>query len=150
MNPPDARPSSAYRGIALALAATFAAVGLLFFVSPGSVTWCFEQVSGRLGVRALPGGDVPSGLFRALAAAYMYVVAWLAWMMARQPHETAWPTVLAQAKFASAGFSVVLAIVLGPSLVLVTNAVVDGLLGLLALRLRREPARRHSVQTATP
>lgn len=146
MTAPDARSSSAYRTTALVLAATFAAVGLLFFVSPGTVTWCFEQASGRLGLRGLPAGDASSGLFRVLAAAYMYLVAWLAWMMSRQPDEAVWPTVLAQAKFASAGFSLVLAIVLGPSLVIVTNAIVDGLLGLLALRLRRAAAGRHRAQ----
>jgi hypothetical protein len=126
------------RAIALALAATFALVGLVFLVAPGSVGALFEQASQVLAIRAFPAGDAPSGLFRALAAAYMYVVTWLAWMTARRPAEAAWPTALAHAKLASAAVSFALVVSLGASLVLVTNGIVDGLLGLLALWLRRQ------------
>lgn len=129
---------SKYRLIALALALTFAAVGLLFLVAPAGVASAFEQASRLAAIPALPVGGIESGLFRALAAAYMYLVTWLAWMMFRRPEEAAWPGLLAQAKLASAAFSLFLAIYQGPSLVLLVNGVVDGFLGVLALALRRE------------
>lgn len=131
-----------YRAIALALAVTFAAVGLVFFLAPGSVATLFEHVSRLLAIPALPAGDIQSGLFRVLTAAFMYLVAWLAWMMFRRPDEAVWPAVLAQAKLASATFSFILIVSQGPSLVLVANGVVDGLLGVLALWLRRQALSR--------
>jgi hypothetical protein len=132
-------PSRVYRAIALALAATFAAVGLVFFVAPGGVSAFFDQLSRRAPMAA---GDVEGGLLRVLAASYMYLVAWFAWMMFRRPDEPTWPAVLAQAKLASAGFSLVLIVIRGPSLVLAANAIVDGGLGALAVWLRRQAARR--------
>ena len=137
---------STYRAIALALSATFAAVGLLFFVAPDSVAWPFEQLSRLLAIPALPAGDIPSGLFRVLTTAYMYLVMWLAWMMFRRPDEAVWPAVLAQAKLASATFSLILCVIQGPSLVLVANGVVDGFLGVLALWLRQQALSRQRVE----
>ena len=132
-------PRSTYRAIALALAATFAGVGLVFCFTPGSVAAFFSLPSRW---SALPAGDIEDGLFRVLAAAYMYLVAWLAWKMFARPDEAMWPAILAQAKLASAAFSVVLILLNGPTLVLVANAIVDGLLGALAFWLRRQVLRR--------
>jgi hypothetical protein len=133
---------STYRAIALALAVTFAAVGLVFFFAPGRVAALFDQASRLAAIPALPAGDIQSGLFRVLAAAYMYIVAWLAWKMFTRPDESVWPAILGRAKLASATFSFALIAVQGPSLVLAANGVVDGVLGLLALGLRRQALRR--------
>jgi len=131
--------SGTYRALALALAATFAAVGLLFLFAPGSVSTLFGLLSRWV---ALPAGDVEGGLFRALAAAYMYLVTWLAWTMFKHPDEALWPGILAQAKLASATLSVVLILLQGPTVLLAANAVVDGFLGALALWLRQHLLRR--------
>jgi hypothetical protein len=138
-------PPGTYRAIALALAATFAVVGLVFFFTPGSVAALFGLLSRWV---AMPAGEVEGNLFRVLAAAYMYLVAWLAWMMFKRPDEAVWPGILARAKLASATFSVVLVLLLGPSLLLAANAIVDGSLGALALWLRQHVRRRTGGQAA--
>ena len=74
--------SGTYRALALALAAAFAVVGLLFLFTPGGVAALFGSLSPWA---ALQAGDVEGGLFRVLAAAYMYLVAWLAWTMFKRP-----------------------------------------------------------------
>jgi hypothetical protein len=130
-----------YRAVALALTATFAVVGLAFFFAPGGVAAVFDRLAPPT---SMPAGDVGGGLFRVLAAAYMYLVAWVAWMMFRRPDEAVWPAILAQAKLASAAFSLVLIFILGPSLVLAANATVDGCLGFLALWLRHQASGRRA------
>ena len=128
-----------YRSIALVLAVAFAGTGLVFLAAPGQVNvWV-----ARLGIAAggaMPAADLDSGLFRALAGAYMYLVALLAWQMFRRPAEPAWPTLLAHAKLASALVSFVLFAAHRPYLVYVINGIVDGVLGALALVLRRQAA----------
>lgn len=142
---------TASRAVALALAVTFGAVGLMFLFAPAIAAIPFEEASRLLAIRALPTGDIQFGLFRVLAAAYMYLVAWLAWMTFNRPAEDVWPGLLAQAKLASAVFSLVLIAYAGWNLVLVTNAVVDGLLGALALWLRRQAlARRSAAPVVAP
>jgi hypothetical protein len=134
--------SNTYRFISLALAATFAGVGLAFLLTPGSVAAFVGHLSRWV---PMPAGEVESGLFRALAAAYMYLVTWIAWRMFGRPDEAVWPGILAQAKLASATFSVVLILLLGATLLLVANAIVDALLGVLAIWLRRQVLRRRSL-----
>ena len=83
-----------------ALAAAFAAVGLLFVVIPGGVLRFFDALSRRAGFAPFPG---PLERFwLVLAAAYMYVVTVLAWFMFRRPEDPAYPRLLAHAKLASA------------------------------------------------
>ncbi len=130
-----------YRAIALALAIAFAAVGLVFLCTPATVVNALEQVAHFVGGRGMPAADVDSALFRALAVAYMYVVTLLAWMMFRQPASTIWPALLAHAKFASAAVSLLLFVTHTAYLVYVANGIIDGLIGLLALALRRYPKR---------
>jgi hypothetical protein len=129
-----------YRTIALALAVVFALVGVVFLAAPGAVLDLFEWVGATTGRPGMPAADVQSGLFRVLAVAYMYVVAWLAWMMFRRPGEPTWPTLLAHAKFASAAVSLLLFVAHAPYLAYLANGTVDGVLGTLALLLRRRGA----------
>jgi succinate dehydrogenase/fumarate reductase cytochrome b subunit len=75
-----------------------------------------------------------------LAVAYMYIVTLLAWMMFRRPADPVWPALLAQAKFASALVSILLFALAGPYLVYAANGVVDGLIGVAVLLLRRHLA----------
>ena len=129
-----------YRAIALAFALAFTAVGLVFLLAPGQVVALFDEVARATARPGMPAGDAGSGLFRALAVAYMYLVALLAWMMYRRPAEPTWPALLAQAKLASAALSVGLWVAHGPYLVYLVNGVVDGLIGAAALVLRRQAA----------
>lgn len=125
-----------YRTSALLLAAAFAAVGLVFLAAPGVVAALFDSIGRQVGARGAPPGDVDSGLLRALAVAYMYVVTLLAWMMYRRPAEAAWPTLLARAKLASAAISFLLVALDGLFLVYLINGIVDGAIGAAVLLLR--------------
>ena len=130
-----------YRAIAFAFAVIFAAVGVMFLAAPGEVRALFDQVGIGAASPGMTAADVDSGLFRALAVAYMYLVALLAWMMFRRPTEPVWPTLLANAKLASATVSFVLFVAHRPYLVYPVNGVVDGLIGATALLLRRRAIR---------
>ena len=130
-----------YRAIALAFAVIFAAVGVMFLAAPGEIRALLDQVGIGTATPGMPAADVDSGLFRALAVAYMYLVALLAWMMFRRPTEPAWPTLLSNAKLASATVSFVLFVAHRPYLVYPVNGVVDGLIGATALLLRRRAIR---------
>ena len=129
-----------YRMTALALAVAFAAVGLVFLFAPGALQGAFDSLGRQAGIKGMPVGDAESGLFRVLAVAYMYVVTILAWMMFRRPADPVWPALLAQAKFASALVSILLFALAGPYLVYAANGVVDGLIGVAVLLLRRHLA----------
>jgi len=126
-----------YRITALVFALAFAAVGLVFLFAPGSASTLFDVLGRRVGIPGVPGGNSASGLFRALAAAYMYGVTLIAWTMYRRPAERAWPALLAHAKLASASASFILVALDGVYLVYLVNGVVDGLIGVVAIWLRR-------------
>ena len=129
-----------YRMTALALAVAFAAVGLVFLFAPGALQDAFDSLGRQAGIKGMPVGDAESGLFRVLAVAYMYVVTLLAWMMFRRPADPVWSALLAQAKFASTLVSILL-FALGESyLVYAANGLVDGLIGMVVLLLRRQVA----------
>lgn len=130
-----------YRASALLLATAFAAVGLVFFFSPRAVAALLEWAGSQAGLRGLPPGDVGSGLFRALAVAYMYVVTLLAWMMFRRPVEAVWPVLLAHAKLVSSAVSFLLLALHEVCLVYLLNGVVDGAIAAAVLLLRRSAAR---------
>ena len=97
-------------------------------------------------MQGMPPGDLESGLFRALAVAYMYVVTSLAWMMYRRPTEPIWPALLAHAKLASAAVSFLLLVLHGPYLAYLANGVVDGAIGAAVLLLRRNAVNRRRAQ----
>lgn len=129
-----------YRTSALLLAAVFAAVGLVFLVAPGVVAALFDSLGRAVGARGAPPGDVDSGLLRALAVTYMYVVTLLAWMMYRRPAQATWPALLAHAKLASAVISFLLLVLDGFFLAYLVNGIVDGAIGAAVLLLRSRAA----------
>jgi hypothetical protein len=126
-----------YRASALAFAVAFAAVGIVFLLAPGAVWLPFERLARPVGIPGVPAAGGSGGLFRALAAAYMYGVALLAWMMFRRPGERVWPALLAHLKLASAAASFVLLVLDGFYLVYLANGLVDGVIGAAVLLLRR-------------
>ena len=133
------RATAFYRTASLAAAAVFAAVGLCFLLIPGRVLLFFNGVSRPLGFPPAPSSVSP--FFIALAAAYMYVVTVLAFGMYRHPESRIYPSLLAQAKFASALLSLILFFAAGRCLILLANGIVDGLIGLavVALAARGRP-----------
>ena len=133
-----------YKPLSLALAGVFAAVGLLFLLIPVGVVGFFNGLSGPLGFRPSPAG-VPD-FFLVLAVAYMVVVTFLSWSMFRHPGDASFPRILAVAKVSSSALSFLLFFLQAPYLMYLTNAVVDGLIGVVAIlcvvALRRRAAAR--------
>ena len=123
----ERRSAERNRVLGYGLAAVFAAVGLVFLSSPGSVTVFFNTLSRPLGMDAAP---VPGrSLYLVLTAAYMSVVTLLAWNMARQPENRAYPVLLTQAKLASSLISFGFFAFHGPFLIYLVNGFVDGAIG---------------------
>jgi len=133
-----------YKPLSLTLAAIFAAVGLLFLMIPAGVVGFFNRLSAPLGFRPSPSG-LPD-FFLILAVAYMAVVTFLAWSMFRHPGDASFPRILAVAKISSSLLSFLLFFLRAPYLMYLTNAVVDGLIGIVAIlclaAVRRRTAAR--------
>lgn len=126
------RSRATYKALSLGLALVFAAVGGIFLVLPGETLAFFNGISRRLGL-----GEGPAGrsFFGILAAAYMYIVTVLAWLMFRFPEEKIYPRLLANAKLASAALSFLMFAVHAPWLIYLVNGTVDAGLGLVALKM---------------
>ncbi len=126
------RSVTPYKALSLGLALIFAAVGVIFLVLPRETIAFFNGISRRLGMIE---GPAERSFFGVLAAAYMYVVTVLAWLMYRFPREKVYPMLLANAKLASAVLSFLLFAVHARWLVYLVNGTVDAGLGLVALMM---------------
>jgi hypothetical protein len=120
-----------YKPLGLVLAVIFAAVGALFLLIPVGVVEFFNRLSIPLGFQPSP-ASLPD-FFQILALAYMAVVTFLAWSMFRRPREASFPRVLAVAKVSSSLFSFLLFFARAPYLMYLTNAVVDGFIGIVVI-----------------
>jgi hypothetical protein len=125
-----------HRMVGLGFSVIFCAVGLIFLLIPGTVLGIFNDFSIAIGLDPSPTAGV--GFFLILAAAYMYVVALLAWFMYRKPDNDTAPLVLLNAKFASSVLSLVFFFGISSSFVYLANGIVDGLIGVLVLILYRK------------
>ena len=123
----EGRSAKRSRVLGYGLAAVFAAVGLAFLVAPGGVPVFFNSLSRPLGMEAAP--IAGRSFYLVLTAAYMSVVTLLAWNMARQPKNRAYPVLLAQAKLASSLISFGFFAFHGPFLIYLVNGFVDGAIG---------------------
>jgi hypothetical protein len=123
-----------YTLISLALALVFGLVGLFFLIGPNLVISKFNALSEHLGFR--PAAPAQADFFLILAAAYMAVVTFLAWLMYRHPEDMRLPLILSFAKFTSSLLSFAFFIGVAPYLIYLANGVVDGFLGLLVLACR--------------
>jgi len=131
-----------YRLISLFFMAAFIGVGLFFLFFPVRLVIFFNGLSGYLG---LPLATVQgAGLYSVLAVGYMYLVGMLAFFMFRYPENRYFPLLLANGKFASCFLSLAFAVALKPYLIFLVNAVVDGLIGMIALLLYRRLKRKSS------
>jgi hypothetical protein len=125
--------TTTYRFLSLMLAAVFAIVGLLFLLQPDAALRFMNAVGRRLGLVEAPLHG--AGFYPALAVGYMYLVTFLAWMMARRPSERIYPLLLAQAKGASGILSLAFFALHRPFFIYLANGVVDLTLGGLAVYL---------------
>jgi hypothetical protein len=135
---------SRYRAISLALAATFAAVGLLFLVLPDAALAFMNSLGRGFGLPEAPPGG--AGFYLGLAVGYMYVVTVLAWMMSRHPADRRYPLLLAHAKGASGLLSLALLVFHRPYFIYAANGLIDLSLAALAwiLYLSRKKAEAAS------
>jgi hypothetical protein len=108
----------------------FSVVGFVFLLIPSKVLVFFNTLSGYIGMDPSPVTGV--NFYIALAVAYMYLVALLAFLMYRHPENMYFPLLLANGKLASSLLSLYIFAVHQPYLVLVVNCFVDGLIGLAA------------------
>jgi len=129
----NSRRLGLYRLAGLAMAATFAAVGLVFLFLPGRVLVFFNRLSPPLGLSPAP--VEPGSFYPILAVAYMVLVTSLAWQMFKKPGNPIFPLLLAQGKLASSLLSLFFFFGHAPYLVCLANAVVDGGIGALVLWL---------------
>jgi divalent metal cation (Fe/Co/Zn/Cd) transporter len=130
-----------YRLFGIGAAALFALVGALFLFFPDATPAFFNGLSALFNLPESPlqGPGFPL----ILAAAYMYIVALLAFMMFRRPEQTVYPVLLANAKLASSALSLYLFLTHRPYLIYLANFCVDGAIGLvviLLLKMRKPKA----------
>lgn len=124
-----------YKLFSLAMTIIFAVVGLIFLFFPDSALIFFNSISGRLG---LPQSAVQgTGFYLILAAAYMYLVALLVYLMYRHPEQNIYPFLLVQAKLASSVISIYLFLVHRHYLIYLANFAVDGFIGIAVLYLMK-------------
>jgi len=127
------KPLPLYRSLSLAMAFTFAAVGLIFVFLPVRVLEFFNRLSPALGLSPAP--DHPGSFFPILAASYMVLVTALAWRMFKKPANPSMPQLLLLGKLASAILSLVYFFGRSPHLVCLANAIADGGIAVLVLWL---------------
>lgn len=130
-----------YRVTSITLAMIFAIVGVLFLVMPDQVLAFFNGISLRYGLPPSPSEG--AGFFLILAAAYMYLVTLVAFLMYRNPGNSSFAFLLVNGKAASSILSILFILVHGCCLIYIVNAVTDGSIALgvflLNRRLRRFP-----------
>ena len=88
-------------------------------------------ISGYLGMKPSPVHG--QGFYLILAVGYMYLVTLLAYRMYKQPENSSFPLLLAHGKLFSSILSFGLFIFQQPYLIYLTNSIVDGLIGIVAL-----------------
>jgi hypothetical protein len=114
-----------YRLISLFLAAGFAAFAVLFFLFPDHVLAFPARATERMDNR----------FFVALSAAYLVLVAAIAWSMYRKPWEPAYPLLLCQAKGASSLLLLALFFLQEPLPIYLAKGIVDACLSFLGLAM---------------
>jgi Na+-driven multidrug efflux pump len=120
-----------YKTVSLLSVIIFAVVGLLFLFIPNEILRFFNNTSCYFGLPSTP--LVGVSFYLILAVGYMYLVTIVAYYMYRNPKNKIFPMLMANGKLASAFLSFYLCIMDKPYLVYITNGVVDGLIGLMAL-----------------
>ena len=141
MNGTDAPRNSdpAYKAVSLALAVVFAIVGCIFVIFPNSIPEMFNSIAISWGLAPTPAGE--PALYWILAGAYMYLVTLLAISMYLHPENRLFAWLLVNGKAASSLLSFSAYLLHQHYLILLTNGVVDGSIGLLVFFLARKVPR---------
>ena len=128
-------PKHLYGIISLTLSVVFAIVGVVFLFFSVDVIVLFNDLSRVVGMVEAPVGD--SGFYLILAIGYMYVVAFLAYLMYSKPDNGQLLLVLINAKSCSSALSFLFFAFEHPYLIFLANGIVDGAIacGLLLLRV---------------
>ena len=120
-----------YRFISLILAIVFGSVGLIFlFISDGVIEF-FNSIAALAGMKLSPTSGV--NFYLILAIGYMYLVSLIAFMMYKYPDNRYFPLLLSNAKIASSILSLYFFIWHQPYLIYITNCLIDGSIGGVAL-----------------
>ncbi len=122
------------------MAICFAIVGIIFISMPDGVLRFFNSLSPAF---AFPQSSLGGyNFYLVLAAAYMYIVSALAYLMYRHPRDRYFPLLLINAKLASSLLSLVLFLADGGYLVYLANFAADAAIGmgvfLLYLTMKKE------------
>ena len=112
---------------------TFAIVGAVFLLVPEGGLSFFNSLSPTFHLNQSP--VVFPGFFLILSVGYMYVVAFIAWQIFRNPENPQFLLLLANAKIASSLLSLFLIFRDNLYLIYFTNFLVDGLIGAAAIYL---------------
>jgi hypothetical protein len=94
----DKRVRMLYRAASLGLALAFGAAGVIVVLSPEATLTFFNTIGRLMGLAESP---VSSGVWVALAGAYLYTVTVLAVAMGCSPEQPIYPLLLCHAKGAS-------------------------------------------------
>jgi hypothetical protein len=125
-----------YRTVSFSLAILFGLVGLLFLFVPERVLLFFNNLSPLVGLQKSPVHSL--SLFVILTAGYMYLVTMLAYGMYKNPEQRVYPLLLVHGKTASSLISLFFFFFSIPSLILLANALIDGLIALGVLLLSQK------------
>ncbi len=120
-----------YRPFSLLLAIIFAIVGLIFLFFANGVLHFFNSLSSYTGMLQSP--EQGFNFYLILAVGYMYLVTIIAFFIYRFPDNSFFPLLLAHGKLASALLSLGFFLVHQRYLIYITNCIVDGGIGILAL-----------------
>lgn len=120
-----------YRTICLLMTIIFAIVGLIFLFLANGVLEFFNSIAIYFGMKQSPVEGV--NFYLILASGYMYLVSLLAYLMYKHPDQPYLPLLLTHAKLASSVLSLGFFIWHQPYPIYITNCIVDGSIGLLAL-----------------
>ena len=120
-----------YRTFSLLMVLIFVVVGFTFLFLSNGILVFFNSIAAHLGMKQSPVNGI--NFYLILASGYMYLVSLLAYMMYKHPENNYFPFLLAHAKLVSSVLSLCFFIVHEPYLIYITNCIVDGSIGLLAL-----------------
>lgn len=123
-----------YRAVSMIFVALFAITGILFLGIPDKVIAFFNSFSSFFGMPESPANG-GRNIYLILAVGYMYLVTLLAFLMFKHPENRYFALLLANAKIASSILSLAFFLLDAQYLIYLSNFIIDGLIGLVALVL---------------
>lgn len=118
-----------YKPLSLGFAIVFAVVGMIFLFMPKPVLVFFNSISHLWGLPPAPAAGF--NFYVILAAAYMYLVTVLAFLMYCKPQEELFPFLLAHGKIMSSLLSLAAFLFHQRYLIYISNFLIDGFIGIV-------------------